>query len=375
MKLINKILIWVVPVLTGITFSERLISYFVLKQIPEDLIQRVHFSAIRFSFDIILLFKLFPFIVLSLVIFLLSKRFNNRYIWFAMTGGLAGILIPYTNFISQLSEYWITSPSLSSTSGLAYLVIPILVLPPGFAGVFAVLSIVLLYGYYKKSDTVQFYKTNKKKRTFLAEGIVYFIIAVIIATGFIVWALPHRFEQKVSSVRTSGKKLERYFSEAEKESDFDLFVLLANNQALPPHLLEKIYNSGSALFLSGDKKYLKIFNSLALNSKTPQHILFEISKLNIVSINSNLALNHNTPGEILLSLTTDYPGARKISIARNPNTPAEALAILSREQNYVVRRLVAGHKNATEEILMNLINDNDERVRSVAIREIQRFQK
>lgn len=375
MKFLSKLYIWVVPILTGIIFSERLISYIVVKQIPEELIQRVHFSTIRFSFDIILLFKLFPFIVLSLVIFLFSKRFNDRYIIFAMTGGLAGILIPYINFISQLSEYWVTSPSLSSTSALAYLVIPILVLPLGFAGVFAVLSGVLLYGYYKKSDAAQFYKTVKKKRTFLNEGIVYFIIAGTITTGFIVWAQPYRLEEKASSVRTSEKKLENYFRKAESGSDFELFSLLAKNQALPTPLLEKIYNSGSALYVSGDKQYLKIFNSLALNGKTPQHILFEISKLNIISVNGNLALNRNTPGEILLSLTINYPGARKISIARNPNTPAEALAILSQEQNYVVRRLVAGHKNATEEILLNLINDKDERVRSVAVREIIKFQK
>jgi hypothetical protein len=375
MKFLSKLYIWVVPILTGIIFSERLISYFVVKQIPKELILRTYPSSNGFSFDIILISKLLPFIILSLIILLFSRRFKYRYLLFPMLGGLIGILIPYIKFIFWITEYWITSPRLSSTSSLEYLVIPIKVFPGTLVGIFIGLSALLFYGYYKWSDNLQFYQSFKKRKTYLVEGLVYLVLAVTITTGFNIWNYPYRLEEKASSVRTSERKLEHYFRNANEQSNYKLLSTLATNPVLPVQLLEEIYHSGTTLLASGNDQYLKIYNSLALNRKTPQHILFDVSKLNIVSINANLSLNPNTPGEILIALTNDFSGARKIWLARNPNTPSEALAILSGEQNYVVRRFVAGHKNVTEEILKNLINDKDERVRNVAIREIKKFQK
>ena len=375
MKFISKLYIWVVPILTGIIFSEKLIASFVVKQIPEELIQRGQLLSNEFSFDIIMVAKLLPFLVLSLIILLFSIRFKYRYLLFPLLGGLIGILIPYIKFIFHITEYWIISPRLSSTSALEYLIIPLIVFPGTLVGIFTGLSALLFYGYYKWSDTLQFYKSFKKRKTFIVEGLVYLVLAVTITTGFNVWNYPFRLEEKASSVRTSERKLEHYFRKANEQSKYELLSSLATNPVLPVQLLEEIYNSGTTLYASGDNQYLKIYNSLALNRKTPQHILFDISKLNILSINGNLSLNPNTPGEILIALTNDYSGARKIWLARNPNTPSEALAILSGEGNYAVRRFVAEHKNVTEEILNNLINDKDERVRNVALKEIKRFQK
>ncbi len=374
MKYIGKLYIWVVPILTGIIFSEKLIAYFVVKQIPKELIQRGQLLSYKFSFDIIMVAKLLPFLVLSLIILFFSIRFKSKYLLLPLLGGLVGIFIPYIKFIFHITEYWIISPRLSSTSALEYLVIPIKVFPGTLVGIFTGFSALLFYGYYKWSDTLQFYKSFKKRKTFLVEGLVYLVIAVTITIGFNVWNYPYRLEEKVSSVRTSERKLERYFRKANEQSNYKLLSSLATNPVLPVQLIEEIYNSGTTLYASGDNQYLKIYNSLALNRKTPQHILFDISKLNLLSVNSNLSLNQNTPGEILIALTNDYSGARKIWLARNPNTPGEALAILSGDRNYAVRRCVAEHKNVTEEILNNLINDKDERVRNVAIREIKKFQ-
>jgi hypothetical protein len=375
MKFRSKLYILVVPILTGIIFSEKLISYFVVKQIPKELILRVYPSSNRFSFDIILISKFLPFIILSLIILLFSKRFKNKYLIFLMVGGLVGILIPYVLFISQLTESWITSLRLSSTSSLSYLVIPIIVLPCALSGIFTLLSGLLLFNYYKRSDTIQIYHTLKNRRTFLVEGFVYLIIAVTITTSYIVLVYPNRLLENAASVRTSERKLEKYFKKANEQSDKKLLSSLASNPILPVQLIEEIYHYGITLYASGDDQYLKIYNSLALNRKTPQHILFDISKLNILSINGNLSLNPNTPGEILLALTKDFSGGRKIWIARNPNTPIEALTILQDEGNYIIRIFVAEHKNVTEEILNNLINDKDERVRNVALKEIKKFQK
>ena len=76
-----------------------------------------------------------------------------------------------------------------------------------------------------------------------------------ITTGFIVWAQPYRLEEKASSVRTSEKKLENYFRKAESGSDFELFSLLAKNQALPTPLCSFIYQFIQFTYM--DLKYMK----------------------------------------------------------------------------------------------------------------------
>ena len=375
MKSIGILLIWIVLILAGIIFSEKLISYFVVKQIPAELIQRESLSSFKSLFDFSLIPKCLPLIILSLIIYLFSIRFKYRYLIFAIVGGLIGFLIPWIQFVSQLTELWITSLKLSSTFGLAYIALPVVVLPTALAGIFAGLSGVLFYSYFNKSGTIECYRSLKSRKTYLVEGIVYLILAVIIQTGFYIWSHPYRLEEKASSVRTSERKLMNYFTKANAESDLRLLSSLASNPKLPVTLLEEIYTSKSTQPASGDKKYYRLYDALAINIKTPGYILSSISKLNNSSINTNLALNPNTTVEILVDLIKQGSVAVKISVAKNPNTPVEALAMLSEEGHFVIRRFVARHKNVTEEILLKLTNDKDERVKSAALEEIKRFQK
>ena len=118
MKLMIKLFIGIVVLLTLIIVSEIVVSFIVVKQIPEEMIQRESLSAFKSVFNATLIPKFFPFIILSLIIYLFSKRFTDRYLIFAITGGLTGFLISWCQFVSQSTGYHVTSLNLSSTSAL-----------------------------------------------------------------------------------------------------------------------------------------------------------------------------------------------------------------------------------------------------------------
>jgi len=278
-------------------------------------------------------------------------------------------------FYSQLTESYVTSLKTSSTFGLSYLVIPILALPYAIAGIFAALSGILLYGYLKKTDKIQPYQNDKGRRTFLVEGLIYLIFSITLASSFYIWKYPFTMEENASSVRTSERKLEDYFIRANAESNYRLLSSLASNPKLPVPLIEEIYDSALVLRAIDNKKYLNLFSSLANNIKTPEHILSFISEAGNSSINTHLALNPNTSAAVLIALAKQGSVAVKISVSRNPKTPGEALSLLSGESHYVIRMFVARHKNVTEETLMNLSNDKDDRVKSAALKEIEKFKK
>lgn len=207
------------------------------------------------------------------------------------------------------------------------------------------------------------------------EGAVYLILGAVILTGIYLWIHPYLLKDKASSVMTREKKLVQYYIKGKDESNINLLSSLASNPKLPVRLIEEIYDMASGLRASDDWQYIRLYSSLAENTKTPGYILSSVSEINNHSINRSVASNPNTPKEILIALSKDEDVAVKIAVSRNPNTPGEALAALSGESHYVIRRLVARNKNVTKEILMKLTNDKDDRVKTVALEEIERFQK
>lgn len=370
MKRFNfKLSIWI-SVLIFIFFSEIVISYLIKYMIPAELIIREPLHSIKSVFNFSLIFKFLPFIILSVILGLYSIRFKYRFLIWVSFCGFIGLAIPWVYMLGQLSESWLTSLNLSSTSGLAYLVLPVFVLPIALAGIFLGLSGLLLRRYFNKSATFEYYKFSKSRITYFVEGFVYLILGVVIVTGSYLLIHPYFLEDRASSVLTRQKKLEKYYIKGRDESNINLLSSLASNPKLPLHLIEEIYDMASGLRASDDKLSIRLFSSLAENIKSPAHILASISEINNSRINRSVALNPGTPVDILKLLSKDGDVAVKIAVSRNPNTPSDALTLLSGESHYVIRRLVARHKNVTKETLMYLTNDADERVKSVALEEI-----
>lgn len=364
----------IVSVVIFVLFSEAVISYFVVKQIPAEMIMREPFNSFKSLFSFSLIFKFLPFIILSLILSLFSLRYNSRSLSFAAIFGFVGLLIPWLHLLSQLSESWVTSLKISSTFGLSYLAL-LIVVPTGLAGIFIGISAALLWSYFNRSGTIECYEDSKSGRTYLAEGSVLLILGAVIALGFYILSHPYILEDKASSVRTSQRELELYYLKAKEESNSGLLSSLAANPKLPVPMIEEIYNMASALGASHNMQCMNLYSALSQNIKTPDYILSSISDLNNSSINYCVALNPNTSEATLINLAKQGTGAVKIAVSRNPKTPVEVLTLLSGESHYVIRRFVARHKNVTKEILMDLTNDKDERVKSVALKEIERFQK
>ncbi|MBN2632966.1 MAG: hypothetical protein JXR66_05395 [Bacteroidales bacterium] len=233
----------------------------------------------------------------------------------------------------------------------------------------------LLANYFFRPGNVNCYHFEKSRKTLFIEGIVYLILAISLSGSFYILEHPYRLQEKASSVRTGEKKLENYYKKANAESDLKLLSSLASNPMLPVCKIEEIYDKASVLLSSGDRQYINLFDALARNIKTPGEILSEISLLNNYNINKTIARNPNTPVEVLSAFAKEGSVAMKISVARNPNTTAESLTILAGENHYVIRRWVARHKNVTMETLMLLADDTDERVRTAALGEIEKYHK